>query len=45
MSEHHRDLVRQLEATGDLDAVRRHLADGLEAVAGSTERADRRPGA
>jgi DNA-binding GntR family transcriptional regulator len=32
MVDHHRSLVLDLEATGDLDALRRHLADGLEAV-------------
>jgi hypothetical protein len=32
MIEHHRSLVRDLETTGDLDALRRNLADGLEAV-------------
>jgi DNA-binding GntR family transcriptional regulator len=32
MIDHHRSLVAQLESTGDLDAVRRHLADGLDAV-------------
>jgi len=32
MIDHHRSLVSELESTGDLDAVRRHLADGLEAV-------------
>jgi DNA-binding GntR family transcriptional regulator len=36
MIDHHRSLVHDLESTGDLDAVRRHLADGLEAVAGET---------
>ena len=34
MIEHHRSLVRELEASGDLGALRRHLADGLEAVSG-----------
>jgi len=33
MIDHHRSLVRALESTGDVDALRRHLADGLEAVA------------
>jgi len=33
MIEHHRRLVHDLEATGDVEALRRHLADGLEAVA------------
>ena len=32
MIDHHRSLVIDLESTGDLDAVRRHLADGLDAV-------------
>jgi DNA-binding GntR family transcriptional regulator len=32
MIDHHRELVVALESTGDLDALRRHLADGLEAV-------------
>jgi DNA-binding GntR family transcriptional regulator len=32
MIDHHRSLVAELESTGDLDAVRQHLADGLEAV-------------
>ncbi len=32
MIDHHRKLVRNLEATGDLDHLRRHLAEGLEAV-------------
>jgi DNA-binding GntR family transcriptional regulator len=32
MIEHHRSLGADLESTGDLDALRRHLADGLEAV-------------
>jgi DNA-binding GntR family transcriptional regulator len=32
MIDHHRDLVADLESTGDLGALRRHLADGLEAV-------------
>jgi DNA-binding GntR family transcriptional regulator len=32
MIDHHRELVAALESTGDLDALRRHLADGLEAV-------------
>jgi DNA-binding GntR family transcriptional regulator len=32
MIDHHRRLVRDLEATGDLGALRRHLADGLDAV-------------
>jgi DNA-binding GntR family transcriptional regulator len=41
MIDHHRDLVRELEATGDVDALRRHLADGLDAV---SDRATR-PGA
>ncbi len=33
MIEHHRKLVRDLEATGDVEYLRRHLADGLDAVA------------
>jgi len=32
MIDHHRRLVGDLETTGDLDALRRHLADGLESV-------------
>jgi DNA-binding GntR family transcriptional regulator len=32
MIEHHRALVRDLETTGDVTALRRHLEDGLEAV-------------
>ena len=32
MIDHHRSLVIDLEKTGDLNAVRRHLADGLDAV-------------
>jgi DNA-binding GntR family transcriptional regulator len=32
MIDHHRSLVTDLESTGDLDVVRRHLADGLDAV-------------
>jgi DNA-binding GntR family transcriptional regulator len=32
MIDHHRELVSALESTGDLEALRRHLADGLEAV-------------
>ena len=32
MIEHHRSLVTALESTGDLDSLRRHLADGLQAV-------------
>jgi DNA-binding GntR family transcriptional regulator len=32
MIEHHRTLVRDLETTGDVAALRRHLEDGLEAV-------------
>jgi DNA-binding GntR family transcriptional regulator len=32
MIEHHRSLVAALESSGDLDVVRRHLSDGLEAV-------------
>lgn len=32
MIEHHRTLVCELEATGDIGALRRHLADGLTAV-------------
>jgi DNA-binding GntR family transcriptional regulator len=33
MIDHHRALVSELEATGDVESLRRHLADGLEAVA------------
>jgi DNA-binding GntR family transcriptional regulator len=32
MIDHHRALVEELEATGDVEALRRHLADGLDAV-------------
>ena len=32
MIDHHRSLVADLETNGDTDALRRHLADGLEAV-------------
>jgi DNA-binding GntR family transcriptional regulator len=32
MIDHHRELAAELESTGDLEALRRHLADGLEAV-------------
>jgi DNA-binding GntR family transcriptional regulator len=32
MIEHHRALVHELETTGDVMALRRHLEDGLEAV-------------
>jgi len=32
MIDHHRALVRDLETTGDVNALRRHLQDGLEAV-------------
>jgi DNA-binding GntR family transcriptional regulator len=32
MIDHHRSLVSDLEETGDLDVLRRHLAEGLEAV-------------
>jgi len=32
MIDHHRSLVADLDSTGDLDALRRHLADGLDAV-------------
>lgn len=32
MIEHHRALVDELEASGDVEALRRHLAEGLEAV-------------
>jgi DNA-binding GntR family transcriptional regulator len=35
MIDHHRSLVRDLEATGDLEVLRRHLADGLDAVTAS----------
>lgn len=34
MIDHHRSLVGDLESTGDLGALRRHLTDGLEAVSG-----------
>jgi DNA-binding GntR family transcriptional regulator len=34
MIDHHRSLVVDLESTGDLDVLRRHLADGLDAVRG-----------
>jgi DNA-binding GntR family transcriptional regulator len=34
MIDHHRRLVNDLESAGDLDALRRHLAEGLEAVYG-----------
>jgi DNA-binding GntR family transcriptional regulator len=40
MIDHHRDLVRELESTGDLEALRRHLADGLDAVSDRTARSD-----
>ncbi len=33
MIEHHRALVEELEATGELEVLRRHLDDGLEAAA------------
>jgi len=33
MIDHHRALVRELEATGDVGALRRHLEDGLQAAA------------
>ncbi|CAB4686877.1 MAG: GntR family transcriptional regulator [Actinobacteria bacterium] len=32
MIDHHRTLVSDLESTGDLDVLRRHLSDGLESV-------------
>jgi DNA-binding GntR family transcriptional regulator len=32
MIDHHRQLVEELEATGDVEVLRRHLADGLDAV-------------
>ena len=32
MIDHHRSLVAELESTGDLDALRRHLADGFVSV-------------
>src|SRR5581483_1496533 len=32
MIDHHRQLIEELEATGDVEVLRRHLADGLEAV-------------
>ena len=34
MIDHHRALVLDLETTGDVGALRRHLTDGLEAVLG-----------
>src|SRR5262249_54293112 len=34
MIDHHRTLVLELEESGDVTAVRRHLEDGLEAVLG-----------
>jgi len=34
MVDHHRSLVRDLEAIGDVEALRRHVADGREAVQG-----------
>jgi len=36
MIDHHRRLVADLEETGDGTAIRTHLADGLEAVLGSS---------
>jgi DNA-binding GntR family transcriptional regulator len=36
MIEHHRALVLDLETTGDIIALRRHLTDGLEAVLASS---------
>jgi DNA-binding GntR family transcriptional regulator len=36
MIDHHRSLVVDLETTGDLDALRQHLADGLDAVRGTS---------
>lgn len=35
---HHRDLVRDLEATGDVEHLRAHLEDGLAAVTGGLRR-------
>jgi DNA-binding GntR family transcriptional regulator len=35
MIDHHRSLVVDLESTGDLETLRRHLADGLDAVRGT----------
>jgi DNA-binding GntR family transcriptional regulator len=37
MVDHHRKLVRDLETSGDVDHLRRHLADGLDAVADARE--------
>jgi DNA-binding GntR family transcriptional regulator len=37
MIDHHRKLVRDLETSGDVEHLRRHLADGLDAVAGARE--------
>jgi DNA-binding GntR family transcriptional regulator len=37
MIDHHRKLVRDLETTGDVEHLRRHLADGLDAVADAGE--------
>ena len=37
MIDHHRKLVRDLEATGDVEHLRLHLADGLEAVGDAGE--------
>ena len=36
MIDHHRTLVVELETTGDVTALRRHLEDGLDAVLGSS---------
>jgi DNA-binding GntR family transcriptional regulator len=40
MIDHHRELVRELEATGDIETLRRHLSDGLDAVSDSTAERD-----
>ena len=36
MIDHHKALVLDLETTGDVNALRRHINDGLEAVLGSS---------
>jgi DNA-binding GntR family transcriptional regulator len=36
MIDHHRTLVRELETTGDVTVLRRHLKDGLDAVLNSS---------
>jgi DNA-binding GntR family transcriptional regulator len=43
MIEHHCELVRELQTTGDPGALRRHLADGLDAVAEHATTADGTP--